>query len=728
MRVIIAEKPSVAREYARILKANTKREGFFEREGVAVTYAFGHLVTLADPEVYGYDKWLIEDLPILPEKFMLSISTNQGAKKQFDVIQALFKKASEIIVGTDAGREGELIFRYIYEMTGSKAPFQRLWISSLTDKAILEGFRNLKPGKDYDFLAQAAKSRSEADWIVGINATRALTLSARSKTVLSLGRVQTPVLCMICNRYLENKNFVPEPFWDLYILLEKDEKEFKAKHIQSFPTEEEANQALAKISDKAQCVLAETKKGQDQPPLLFDLTSLQQETNKKFGLSATETLNIAQALYEKYKLISYPRTGSRYLTDDLYETIPSLLEVVSKKERFKSFASQLIGSPISKRPFNDKKVTDHHALLPTETNPASINLPVMEEKIYDLIVTRFLSAFSPPCQKEITKLQFESGQLLFNASGTVIIEPGWREVELELKNKDDEDQELPSIKKGDVLPVKEPLIQKKMTRPKPIHTEGSLLKLMETAGKELEDEALKEVIKDAGIGTPATRASIIETLFHRKYIERDKKKLIPTDLGLELYELIKDKSIGSVELTGKWEKALNGIVDGTKNYEDFIKAIHQYTHSVVNNLKEVGGSMQQGENTRAELIDVGMFEEEMIKAGQGKYGTYLLHKKKFYNVKDKEPNQITEQEAVSIIAQKRQYEKEKEKSIVAQIGKKYTIRNGQYGLFVYDGTTNASLPKDVTAQQAKEWTVQQCKDCIASYKQWKKKSNKLKSI
>ncbi len=374
MKVVIAEKPSVAREYARILGATQRREGYLEGNGYAVTWAIGHLVQLADAEAYGYEKWRLEDLPILPQPFQLALTGDDGLRKQFNVIKDLFARAEEIIVGTDAGREGELIFRYIYQVSGCDKPFRRLWISSQTDAAIREGFRNLRPGTEYDNLYFAARSRSEADWLVGINATRALTLSARAKSVLSLGRVQTPVLAMICDRYLEHVNFKPEPYWLLSVTLEKDGQAFKARHPVVFKTAEEAEVARQKVEPTATCTKAETKKVFEGAPLLFDLTSLQQETNKRFGFSAQQTLDLAQALYERHKLITYPRTGSRYLTDDLYPKIPALLDVVGNKPKFAGHAARLRQSPISRRPIHNEKVTDHHALLPTETNPNAANL------------------------------------------------------------------------------------------------------------------------------------------------------------------------------------------------------------------------------------------------------------------------------------------------------------------------------------------------------------------
>jgi DNA topoisomerase-3 len=731
---VIAEKPSVAREFARILGANTRKEGYLEGNGYQVTWAIGHLVRLADAEEYGFHKWRLEDLPIIPEHFKLSLTTDEGLRKQFNIIKNLFLKATEIIVGTDAGREGELIFRYIYQLSLCSKPFKRLWISSQTDQAIREGFNKLRAGTDYDNLYFAARSRSEADWLVGINATRALTLSARAKSVLSLGRVQTPVLAMICSRYQEHINFKPEPYWDLYITLEKDKKKFKARHPLAFKKEEEAQTAKEKVTETATCTKAETKKVLEQAPLLFDLTSLQQETNKKFGFSAQKTLDIAQELYEKYKLITYPRTGSRYLSEDIYPKIGGLLDVVAGKAKFTVHANLLKLSPISKRPINNDKVTDHHALLPTETNPASVNLPPDAEKMYDLIVTRFLAAFSPPCEKEVTQLDFLSGGLLFKASGSVILVAGWRAVEEEMKEKEedagDENQKLPKVYQGDILPVTDPLVIKKMTKAKPIHNESSLLKLMETAGKELEDDELRQAIKDCGIGTPATRASVIETLLERKYIEREKKKILPTEKGLQVYELVKDQPISSVSMTGNWEKALNLIALGKRNYSQFIVGIHTYTNEVVATMKGAGLSMPGAEHPRVEIREVGKIGEQLIKAGKGQYGTFIIYQEKFYPVVGKEPEEVTLELAMEAIEAKKVQDKEKavlkKQNLIVKVGRKYEIRNGQYGLYVTDGKINASLPKNITPEVAATWKADECKQTIAAYLEWKKNREVIK--
>jgi DNA topoisomerase III len=728
MKVVIAEKPSVAREYARVLGATIRKDGYLEGNGYQVTWAIGHLVRLADAEEYGYEKWRLEDLPIIPESFKLAITANEGLRKQFNIIKDLFAQATEIIVGTDAGREGELIFRYIYQVSGCNKPFKRLWISSQTDQAIRDGFNKLKAGTDYDNLYFAARSRSEADWLVGINATRALTLSARAKSVLSLGRVQTPVLAMICSRYLEHINFKPEAYWELFITLEKDRKKFRAKHPVAFKKAEEAEAAKSKVTDTATCTRAETKKVFEQAPLLFDLTSLQQETNKKFSFSAQKTLDIAQELYEKYKLITYPRTGSRYLSDDIYPKIPGLLEVVAAKAKFTAYASGLRLSPISKRPISNDKVTDHHAIIPTETSPVSVSLPPDAEKVYDLIVTRFLAAFSPPCEKEVTQLDFLSGGLLFKASGSVILVPGWRAVEEEMKEKEDdasdENQKLPKVYQGDVLPVTDPSVIKKMTKAKPIHSESSLLRLMETAGKELEDDELRQAIKDCGIGTPATRASVIETLFERKYIEREKKKIIPTEKGLQVYELVKDQPLASVGMTGNWEKALNLIAEGKRNYSQFIVGIHSYTQEVVATMKQAGLSMPGAQNPRIEIMEVGKMGEEVVKAGKGQYGTFVIYQEKFYPVPGREPAEITLEIAMAAVEAKKVLDQERaalrKQNLIAKVGKTYEIRNGQYGLYVTDGKVNASLPKNISPEEAATWKVDQCKKTIAAYLEWKK--------
>lgn len=594
MKVVIAEKPSVARELAKILKAASPKDGYMEGNGYAVTWAIGHLAELAPPEAYGFEKWRSEDLPMLPERFKLKISDDKGIQKQFNVIKSLFEQSEEIIVATDAGREGELIFRYIYTLSGVKKPFRRLWISSQTEAAVKEGFERLRPGTEYDNLYAAAKARSEADWLVGMNATRALTLSASAQKVLSVGRVQSPVLAMVCSRYLEHKNFKPEAFFEVTVDLEKDGKTFKAKHPKRFSSSEEAEKLAASVSATALCTKAEKKAKTEAAPLLFDLTALQREANAKYGYSAQKTLELAQELYEKHKLITYPRTGSRYISDDVFAEVPKLLENLRNTADFTPFAEVLLKNPLSKKPVDNKKVTDHHALLPTETDPGSVTLGEETKNIYETVTRRFLAAFFPPCEKEVTALEFMSGEVLLKSSGSIIKSEGWRSVEKPAKDRDEENEEdtaLPDVFEKDVLPVKNKDVAKGMTKPKPLHTESSLLALMETAGKELEDDELKEALKDSGIGTPATRASIIETLFKRQYLERDKKKIIPTETGLKLYDLISEKSIAKAELTGAWEKELRKMERGEVEYEQFMENIKSYARRITEEMKEGGKAL-----------------------------------------------------------------------------------------------------------------------------------------
>jgi DNA topoisomerase-3 len=594
MKLVIAEKPSVARELARVLGVTNKKENYLEGNGYAVTWAVGHLVKLADPDAYGWEKWSLQDLPMLPEPFKLE--TIKNVSSQFKTVKELFSACDEIIVATDAGREGELIFRYIYQLSGCKKPFKRLWVSSLTDEAIKQGFNNLKQGNLYDNLFFAAKGRSECDWLVGMNATRALTLSANTGGVLSLGRVQTPVLAMICSRFLENTNFKPEAFYELSITLDKGERKLKANYLKTFKDKSEAEDIKAKLGKSATCTKAEKKEKSEAAPLLYDLTSLQQDGNKKFGFSAQKTLDLAQDLYEKYKVLTYPRTGSRYLSDDMKTEVPKLWKMLAKTSKYSAHCESLASNPLSKRPFDNDKVTDHHALLPTEVDGKNVELPDDHRKLYDAVVTRFLAAFSENCIKEVTSLEFDCSGYVFKASGTVIQKEGWRKVESEPEKEEDkeedENQTLPKVDMGDVLTKSADSVKEKFTKPKAIHTESSLLKLMETAGKELEDDSLTEAIKDSGLGTPATRAATIETLFDRNYIERKKKSLVPTDLGLSVYNLVKDKQIASVEMTAKWEKQLNDISLGKAQLASLMLGVKDYAKLIVSELVESGKNME----------------------------------------------------------------------------------------------------------------------------------------
>jgi DNA topoisomerase-3 len=604
MKVIIAEKPSVGRELAKVFGATTRKDGYIEGKGFSFTWAFGHLLQLAPPQEYGYIGWRVQHLPMLPAKFKLSIRKvktkdgfveDPGVRKQLDIIKKLFDEATEIIVATDAGREGELIFRYIYYYLKCKKPFKRLWISSQTDEAIKDGFRNLKPGTDYDTLFNSAHARSQSDWLVGMNATQALSLSAGNKTVLSLGRVQTPTLAMICARFLENKNFVPQTFYQIAIQLDKDGQLFRAMSVANFKTQAEAQEVFDKIEDVANgfaqggnITAVEAKPRKEPPPLLHDLSSLQQEANKKNGFTADQTLNLLQNLYES-KLVSYPRTGSRYIGDDVFAGVPKLISTLTEHPNFANQAVFLQTATLNKRSVNAKKVTDHHAILPTGEKP--YNLSKDHQAIFDMVAGRMLEAFHQECVKEITKITIESGSV-FIANGTVIRSAGWRSVfnETEDDKKDEENPALPKVKVGELLPIVNKALLEKQTKPKPLYNEASLLKALETSGKEIEDEELRYAMKDSGLGTPATRAAIIETLLTREYITREKRNLVPTHKGLAVYEVVKDKKIAQAELTGQWEKRLEEIRSGA-SVKDFKTEIEDYTKTITQELLLAGAGL-----------------------------------------------------------------------------------------------------------------------------------------
>ncbi|NCD71060.1 DNA topoisomerase 3 [Mucilaginibacter agri] len=597
MKVIIAEKPSVAREIAKVFGANQKKEGYIEGKGYTFTWAFGHLLQLAPPQEYGFYGWSVQNLPMLPPKFKLSIrkvKSKEGmiddpsVKKQLDIIKSLFDEATEIIVATDAGREGELIFRYIYYYLKCKKPFKRLWISSQTDAAIKEGFRNLKPGADYDTLFNSAHCRSQSDWLVGMNATQALSLSAGTRSVLSLGRVQTPTLAMICSRYLENRNFVPQIYYQVAIQIDKNGQMFRAISTESYKTKEDAQVILDKVEDVptgfplgGHILSVEAKPRKEPPPLLHDLSSLQQEANKRKGFTADQTLSLLQNLYEN-KLVTYPRTGSRYIGDDVFATVPGLIEKYKDHPDFGKQANFLLENKLNKRSVNAKKVTDHHAILPTGEVPYQLSDD--KQAVYDMVVGRMLEAFHQDCIKEITKITVQSGNK-FMASGTVISSAGWRSVfnEPDEEKKDEENASLPKVQQGENLPVPNKAILEKQTKPKPLYNEASLLKALETAGKEIDDEELRYAMKDSGLGTPATRASIIETLIKRDYVTREKKNLLPTKTGLAVYGVVKDQKIAQAELTGTWEKRLEEIRSGA-SVAAFQEEIKTYTRTITNEL------------------------------------------------------------------------------------------------------------------------------------------------
>ncbi|HSD06391.1 type IA DNA topoisomerase [Flavobacterium sp.] len=593
MKVVIAEKPSVAREIAVLLGASEKKDGYLTGNGYFVTWAFGHLIGLGLPEDYGIVGFDKAALPILPNPFLLTTrkvkkdkgyTADTGALKQLQVIEQLINRSDKIIVATDAGREGELIFRYIYEYLKCSKPFERLWISSLTEKAIKQGFDSLKPGSDFDGLYKAAQGRSRADWLVGINASQALSIAAGSG-IYSLGRVQTPTLALICRRYKENRNFSVQKYWQIQLSHTKEFIDFKSLSKNKWEDKKTVEDALKSIrrNDNAVTVASvETKKVTEQPPLLFDLTGLQKDANNKLNLTAEETLNIAQSLYEK-KFITYPRTGSKYIPEDMWAEIPNLIRALQDMEIFKQAVTKIKWGQFNKHIVNDLHVTDHHGLLVTDKIPSA--LPAMENAVYNLIAFRLLEAISQACIKEITDVTLQVLHYGFVLKGNKILEVGWRSIRGNFSDENTEPvQELPELKKGDNLKIKEAAILEKKTKPPILYTEAGLLSAMETAGKEIENEEERKALQNIGIGTPATRASIIETLFSRNYIQREKKTLIPTGKGLQVYELIKDKKIADVAMTADWELTLQKIENNESNADTFQKEMENYATSITNEL------------------------------------------------------------------------------------------------------------------------------------------------
>ncbi|KAA6333507.1 DNA topoisomerase 3 [termite gut metagenome] len=596
MKVIIAEKPSVARDIAAIVGATSKKDGYMEGNGWTVTWAFGHLVGLAMPEAYGFTGFQRENLPIQPKEFILiprqikegkEYKNDPGVMKQLKIIKALFSRAEGIVVATDASREGQLIFQYIYDYAGCNKSCERLWISSLTDKAIREGFQNLKPGSDYDHLYLSAKARSQADWVVGINASQALSIAA-GRGSWSLGRVQTPTLAMICSRYLENKDFKPQTYFKVKVHTAKDTTTFPVLSVDKYDTRPAADEVLQRVraAGSLRVMSVEKKEVKQEPPLLYDLTALQKEANSKHGFSAEKTLNIAQALYESKK-ISYPRTGSRYISADVLDEIPYLIATLKNHPHFGAYASSMENIVLHIRSVDDQKVTDHHALVITGY-PAD-GLTGDQRTIYDMVAGRMLESFSGKCTKENTSVSLEATGVHFVFKGSVTLIPGWRGVfgATDEEVQDEDITTLPPLAEGDMLPVRDTETLEKQTQPRPLHTEASLLSAMESAGKDITNEDEREAMKESGIGTPATRAAIIETLFAREYIVREKKALVPTNKGLVVYLAVKDKKIADVAMTGQWEFALNKIGMGEMDAATFHRSIEVYASQITTELLSI---------------------------------------------------------------------------------------------------------------------------------------------
>ena len=588
MITILAEKPSVAREIARIVGAMRREEGYFTGNGYHVTWALGHLVQLALPDGYGIRGFRRDSLPVIPERFELiprQVKTDKGCKadvaavKQIKVITKLWNESEGIIVATDCAREGELIFRYLYAYIGCTLPFQRLWISSLTDTAIRKGLKELKDGREYDNLYQAAKARSEADWLVGINGTQALSVAAGRGTY-SMGRVQTPTLAMVCKRFWENRRFTPEPVHQLHFTTPSASvnEVVKFSSVEKWKDKEEATTLYNKVKEQmcATIVKVEKKEKVENPPLLYDLTTLQKEANTKYGFTAEQTLDLVQKLYEA-KLVTYPRTSSRYIPEDVFAEVPLLFERLSAHS---SFADKIRSmDKLNRRSVDASKVTDHHALLVTPNRPLA--LYKNEQLIYDMIVGRMIEAFSLECVKDTTTVRAECEGVEFETKGCIVRKAGWRSV----YGEDNTDTVLPDWNEGDTLAMNGCSMSSGMTRPKPLHTESTLLAAMETAGREgMEDEEVRQALKDCGIGTPATRAAIIETLLKREYMARVKKSLVPTEKGLALYSIVKGMDIADVEMTGRWEAELAKIEKGETPHEAFLRDIESYTRKITTEL------------------------------------------------------------------------------------------------------------------------------------------------
>ncbi len=579
MKVCIAEKPSVAREIANILGANTKHDGYFEGNGYAVTYTFGHLCTLLEPKDYKphWKSWDLNNLPMLPDKFSTKVTEDSGIQKQFKIVKSLFEKADVVINCGDAGQEGELIQRWVINQANYKGKVQRLWISSLTEEAIKEGFENLKDDEQYNNLYYAGYSRAIGDWLLGLNATRLYTVKFGGyKQVLSIGRVQTPTLAMLVNRYNEIKDFKPQPYWELQTTYRNTV--FNCEEGR-FLKKEEGKAFADKVKESDFEIVSVTKKkGKDYAPKLFDLTGLQVYCNNKFGFSADETLKIVQKLYEM-KVVTYPRVDTNFLPNDIY---PKVAGILQKLTNYNEITTPLLGKKIKKssRVFNDKKVTDHHAIIPTGIQT---NLQYNQQQVYDIIVRRFIAVFYPDSDISNTSVIGKADEVSFKTTGKEILTKGWRvvfEYNEEPKKINTEQSILPNFEKGE-KGTHEPSFLEKETKPPRNYTEASLLRAMETAGKQVDDDEMRELMKENGIGRPSTRASIIETLFKRKYIERQKKLVIPTQTGIDLIALIDNELLKSAELTGLWEKRLKEIERGEYHASSFIKQMKSMVDHLV---------------------------------------------------------------------------------------------------------------------------------------------------
>ena len=593
MKVCVTEKPSVARDIAAIVGAATKRDGYYEGNGYQVTWTFGHLCTLKEPDEYTplWKRWSMGQLPMIPPRFGIKLIDDDGIKRQFHVIETLIAGADEVINCGDAGQEVELIQRFVYQKAGCKKPVMRLWISSLTDESIREGFQRLQPASQFDNLYYAGLSRAIGDWLLGMNATRAYSLKySRPGAVLSIGRVQTPTLALIVARDREIAAFVPEDYWEISTIYR--ETTFHCTRGK-FKTEGDATALVEQIKSQPLVIGDVTKKkGREAPPRLFDLTSLQVECNKKFSFSADLTLRLIQSLYEK-KVTTYPRVDTTYLSDDIY---PKIGDIMRAMEPYAPLTAPVLAAkiPKSKKVFDNSKVTDHHAIIPTNVDPRKAGLSLDEKRVYDLVAKRFIAAFYPDCEFATTTVTATVGELPFKATGKVIVKEGWRAVfardKAQDEKRDDEENEvMPDFTAGESGPH-EPKLVKKTTQPPKRYTEGTLLRAMETAGRTVDDDELRDAMKENGIGRPSTRAAIIETLFKRHYIRKERKSIVATETGCQLIDTIKDDLVKSAKLTGLWEKKLRMIERGEYTAAQFLDELKTMVNEIVLNVMRDNGA------------------------------------------------------------------------------------------------------------------------------------------
>ena len=626
--LVLAEKPSVGKEIARVLGCTRGGNGSLEGDKYIVTWALGHLVTLADPDVYDkrYVKWDMQDLPMLPQNMKLVVIPE--SRRQFNVVSSLMKRSdvNELVIATDAGREGELVARWIMMKAGWKGTAKRLWISSQTDKAIREGFQNLRPAAEYDNLFFSAQARSEADWLVGLNVTRALTCKYNAQ--LSAGRVQTPTLALIVKREEDIKKFTPREFWGISAKLNGFHASWRdgGKNAQTFDRQK-AEEILKKISGKeAVLTKVERQRKFTPPPAAYDLTELQRDANKKYAYSAKETLSLMQSLYERHKLLTYPRTDSRYISEDVVATLPERLRSCMVEE-YKPLAQQIFRTkPLqTKYLVNNARVTDHHAIIPTEQQPELINLSGAERNIYDLVVRRFLAVLLPPYEYEEVKLTMSIGGETFTARGKRVIQEGWRTAynrsfALDEEEVEEAAQSLPELREGQKLPVESVTLKPGKTSPPARYTEATLLSAMEHPASQVSDKNLSRILEQtAGLGTPATRADIIEKLFSTFYVERRGKELVPTSKGIQLVELAPEE-LRSAELTAKWEDQLADIAKGRKREQDFVDAIREYAAALVTEVKASDQTYRHDNQTRTPCPDCGKY---LLKV-KGKCGEMLV--------------------------------------------------------------------------------------------------------